>query len=220
MGLSRAYHLWWWRNTLKKRSVLTEWNYRHNAIFIHIPKTAGTSVLSSLGAPEVFDTHAPGRIYRQAYPAFFEGAYRFTFVRNPWDRFASSFHFMRHGTEWQLQRDWADAHIGELSFGEFTRRLKAPMHRAAVMAERFFWPQTAWLDGAADTAHDVFRFEALGPALDQICARLGLEPPPVIPQLRKVHRADFRDLYDDETRDIVGRIYRRDVEAFGYRFSD
>jgi hypothetical protein len=64
LGLSQFYHLAWWRNTLKRRSVITPWNERHNAIFVHIPKTPGTSILAALGADPVFDTHAPAQIYR------------------------------------------------------------------------------------------------------------------------------------------------------------
>ena len=221
-GLLYPYHLWWWRRALKTETVVTPWNHRHNAIFVHIPKTAGTSVLAGLGAPAVFDTHAPSCAYRQSYPELYARAYKFAFVRNPWDRFASSFHFMKHGTSWSLQRDWAREHIGDLDFAAFTRRLRHPLHRANVLAERFFWPQTVWLGGEGRTqgVDQIFRFEALDEALEALCGRLGLPAPEQTPHMRKVDRPDFRRLYDDETRAIVGRLYRRDIAALGYSFSD
>jgi hypothetical protein len=221
-GLSYPYHLWWWRRSIRTRPILTDWNYRHRAIFVHIPKTAGTSVLAGLGAPPAFDTHAPSRIYRVADAALYACAYKFAIVRNPWDRFASCFHFMKHGTSWSLQQRWAQTHIGDLDFAGFARRLREPLFRAAVMAERFFWPQTFWLAGAgrADGVDEVHRYENLEDAMRALRQRFELDPACVTPHLRKVSRPDFRALYDEESKAIVGRLYRRDIEILGYSFSD
>jgi hypothetical protein len=220
-GLLYPYHLLWWRRALRTHSAITQWNHEHNAIFVHIPKTAGTSVLAGLGATPTFDTHAPSRAYRQAYPELYARAFKFTFVRNPWDRFASSFHFMKHGTRWSIQQDWAREYIGELSFAEFTHRLRHPIYRAQVMAERFFWPQTFWLggEGRIDGVDQIYRFEELDAAMNQLCPRIGIDRPTATPHLRKVERLDFRTLYDDEMIDIVGRLYRKDIAALGYAFS-
>lgn len=220
LGLSDRYHLWWWQRTLAHRSVLTPWNESHRAIFVHIPKTAGTSILAALGAPAVFDTHAPSRAYARAYPDFYKDAYKFAFVRNPWDRFASSFHFMKHGTEWAMQKDWAQRHIGEQSFAEFTYRLRNPLFRATVLAERFFWPQMFWLKGSGRNVgiDELFRFEAIDAATHKLCDKFGIAAPEKTPHLRKIDKADFRELYDGPMIDIVGRIYRRDIAALEYEF--
>jgi len=222
LGLAGTYHLAWWRQTLTRRSVVTEWNERHAAIFVHIPKTAGTSVLAALGAPPVFDTHAPLRAYQNAYPDLYARAFKFAFVRNPWDRFASSFHFMKDGTSWKMQQDWARRHIGRQSFKEFTYRLRNPLFRASVLAERFFWPQMFWLMDARGRigVDELFRFEALDTAMPRLCDRLVITRPEKTPHLRKVEKGDFRSLYDEQMIEIVGRIYRRDIDALGYVFGD
>ncbi len=220
LGLSDSYHLWWWQRTLSRRSVLTPWNEEHQAIFIHIPKTAGTSVLSALGAPTVFDTHAPNRAYARAYPDFYARAYKFAFVRNPWDRFASAFHFMKQGTDWPMQQEWARRHIGDQSFAAFTHRLRNPLFRASVLAERFFWPQTFWLEGERHSkgVDEIFRFEAVDAATRQLCGRFGIAAPAETPHLRKVDKPDFRKLYDAEMIDIVAKLYRQDIDALDYAF--
>jgi chondroitin 4-sulfotransferase 11 len=221
LGLSQVYHLVWWRHTLRKRSVLTGWNERHEAIFVHIPKTAGTSVLAGLGAEDVFDTHAPAQTYRDVYPDFFSRAYRFAFVRNPWDRFASSFHFMKHGTDWPMQQRWARTTIGDLDFAGFTRKIgRDPLFRARVMAERFFWPQTFWLGGTEHSRmiDTLFRFEHLDDAMAQLYSRFGIAPPEQTPHLRRVEKPDFRALYSDDMIAIVGQLYRTDISTLGYRF--
>jgi len=54
--------------------------------------------------------------------------------------------------------------------------------------------------------------------MEQLHARLGIAPPPRTPHLRKGDRPDFRSLYDERMVDIVGRLYRHDTAALGYRF--
>jgi hypothetical protein len=217
-GVLYPYHLWWWRRALRSQSAVSSWNHEHGAIFIHIPKTAGTSVLAALGISPAFDTHAPSAAYRAAYPDLYRRAYKFTFVRDPWDRFASTFHFFKYGTAWSLQRDWASAFIGDLSFSQFVHRLEHPLFRARVMSERFFWPQTFWLGrgGRLEPDIEVYRFERLGEALNSICGRLGVPAPAETPHLRQVDREDTATLYDERTRAIIGRLYRNDIATFGY----
>jgi hypothetical protein len=132
----------WWSRQVRRREILTGWNRHHSAIFVHIPKTAGTTVLDFLGAEHVFDTHAPAAIYRQADPKLFERAFKFAFVRNPWDRFASAFHHMKSGTDWPMQQAWAKRYIGDRDFASFVRLLRNPLFRQVVLSERFFWPQS------------------------------------------------------------------------------
>jgi hypothetical protein len=220
-GLLYPYHSWWWRRALKREQVVTDWHHDHNALFVHIPKTAGTTVLETLGVPVHFDSHAPSDAYRDCFPALYARAFKFAFVRNPWDRFASSFHFMKQGTSWNLQQDWAKTHIGDLDFAGFTRRLRQPLYRAKIMSERFFWPQTVWTGGVGETngVDAIFRFEALDEAVQTLCRRFQVDPPTQVPHRRKVERPDFRTLYDQDMVDIVGRLYRRDIAALGYSFS-
>lgn len=215
-GLLHSYHLAWWRRTLRKRTVLTPWNEAHQALFIHIPKTAGTSVLAGLGAPAAFDTHAPARALAQSYPAFYASAYKFAFVRNPWDRFASAFHFMKDGTEWPMQQQWAAQHLKDLDFRCFVYRLRNPVFRAQVMAERFFWPQNFWLRGGGSI--ELLPFEKLEEEMARLSERLSIDPPKVVPHMRKSAKPDFRTLYDDRMVAIVAGLYRQDVAALGYRF--
>jgi chondroitin 4-sulfotransferase 11 len=220
LGLLPAYHLWYWRRLARREPFVDDWNRAHGVIFVHIPKTAGTSVFKALGQEPGWDTHAPNIAYEQVYPELSRRCFRFAFVRNPWDRFASAFFFMKSGTNWSLQRDWARRHIGDSDFASFVRRLEQPLFRRIVLAERFFWPQSFWLAGASGpiAVDAIYRFEQLGEAIAALCERLDIPPPQQVPHLRKVEKPDYRALYDDETRRIVGRFYARDVEALGYGF--
>jgi hypothetical protein len=222
LGLLETYHLWWWSQQVRQRPVLTDWNRVHSAIFVHIPKTAGTTVLDLLRADPVFDTHAPASTYRDADPELFARAFKFAFVRNPWDRFASAFHFMKGGTDWPMQQQWAKRHVGNLDFAEFVRKLRNPLFRQVVLSERFFWPQTFWVTGRRGEllVDELYRFEDLQSALPEIAKRLGVAPPVTLPARRKSDRASSAALYTDpEMVELVGRLYAEDAERFGYGFA-
>jgi len=221
LGMLETYHLGWWENQLRRRSVLTSWNHRRAAIFVHIPKTAGTTILDALGAEPVFDTHAPAITYRAADPMLFARAFKFAIIRNPWDRFASTFHFLTKGTDWPMQQEWAERHIGDLDFAGFVAKLRNPLFRQVVLSERFFWPQSFWIDDrdGSQLVDELFRFEDLGSVLPTIASRLGINLPATIPTHRATARAGSTALYASrEMIDLVGGLYARDIERFGYQF--
>lgn len=67
------------------------------AIFVHIPKCAGISVNKAL-----FDSIGGGHTTLDQYinifpPALFKSYFKFTFVRNPWDRVVSAYTFLQKG---------------------------------------------------------------------------------------------------------------------------
>jgi hypothetical protein len=86
----------------------------------------------------------------------------------------------------------------------------------------------------------VGKFEQLQQDFEHVCAQLGIEKSKLphvnssdkkSRELRRkfknfIHRNDetelrsYVDFYDDETRDLVARMYQSDIEMFNYRFSD
>lgn len=68
---------------------------RHNALYIHIPKCAGSSL--SLGLCGYQVGHTTARTHQQRDPHFFRTAFKFTVVRHPFLRLRSAFHFLRRG---------------------------------------------------------------------------------------------------------------------------
>ena len=78
----------------KRRTVFDDgYSYepydRYRCIFVHIPKAAGMSVCRSLFG-NLAGGHATLADYQIIFArAEFERYFKFTFVRNPWDRFVS-----------------------------------------------------------------------------------------------------------------------------------
>lgn len=197
---------------------MTHWNTANKAFFIHIPKTAGTSIYDALGMITTPYTHAPARILADLYPVEYAQFFTFSFVRNPWDRFVSTFEFLRHGTEWEEQKAWARAHIGTLSMDRFVQRLgRDRMFRAAIMSYEFFFPQSYFLtDRKGKTMVErIYRFEDIGTGFVELADRFGVEAR-LGHKRRTQDRKPFSAYYDAQSWAIIGKLYVEDIHAFGY----
>ncbi len=82
--------------------------YARGCIFIHIPKCAGVSVCQSL-----FGNLGPGHLTLRQHQEVldsrtFDSMFKFSFVRNPWDRLVSAFYFLKQGGYNEADANWRD----------------------------------------------------------------------------------------------------------------
>lgn len=229
--------LWIKRPVRARLDAAQVWNLRRrvgDAIFVWIPKTAGSSVWNALrddAGMLRFDSAEELQGFRGRGPATFahmslsalldagriersyaESAFKFAFVRNPFDRLVSLFaHLRDHGR------------ISEgLSFEAFVERVAAgvePIGLVNFVGLSQANPQVAWLRGQSDTIAIDFvgRYEELCRDFDALCTKLGVES-----QLRHMNRSHrdpgYRSYYTRASRSLVERIYQEDLETFGYSF--
>ena len=202
-----------------------------NFIFIHIPKTAGTSItralrpwclkpkptpwrrlLSRLPVPEApekanFKQHDRAAwLRRKLPPQFYDGAYKFAVVRNPFALVVSNYQHLQRKTSRRRRRQ-----AQRWDFKAFLRYLERKNRLARV-------DQTSWIsdrDGKL-IVDEVLRFETLAEQFTVLAGRLGL--PGELPRSNVGAPVDYRAVYDDEAKAIVRRLYVRDFERFGYEF--
>lgn len=84
----RAMRLFAWR--------VDEAMRQRNLIFIHVPRVAGTSIAQALYGRRC-TRHYSIRYFRTLAPNFFDRADSFAILRDPFDRFVSSYAFVRSG---------------------------------------------------------------------------------------------------------------------------
>lgn len=233
-------------------------SHHHKCIFVHIPRTAGQSIerfflhrlgldwrrraplllrhndVPELGPPRLAHLQAMEYLrYKYITEEQFDRYFKFSFVRNPWDRLVS------------IYKHWNMHHVCD--FKAFVmRKLKNGMYRKHYW---FVCPQKVYLcDEAGGLLVDfVGRFERLQPDFSRVCGALGIDdsalphvnegggqrvfhgsPRQVLDnilwQLYRKHRipapAGYRDYYDAETRQFVEELYAPDIEMFGYEFAD
>jgi len=180
-------------------------------IFIHINKTAGTSIGNAIGLP-VKHHQTAREIIASIGREKWTTAYKFTLVRNPWDKVVSHY-------EYRLKRNKTEIATRNISFSEWVIKTYGPDKDPFYYNNpRSFQPQVEWLkdDEGKITIDFIGRFETLNEDFNQIKAVIGLEAE--LPHLNASKRAGYQSYYDDETREIVAHWFHVDIALFGYHF--
>ena len=190
---------------------------QHQSIFIHIPKTGGTSIEKFFNMRMFHRTgkHDSAAKLRKTLDELTWAKYfKFSFVRNPWDRMVSYYH-------WRL-REPENVDVQGCTFKDWLRFLHAGDFQKLTLNGSFKYgikPQFEMLSiGEAIAVDFVGRFENLQQDFEQICQRIGIEPQ-VLPHKNAMNRSHhYTQFYDEESRILVEDLYRRDIEYFGYEF--
>lgn len=140
--------------------------------------------------------------------------FKFALVRNPWDRFVSGWkNKINHRKKGVLKLS-AEQIEAFQDLGRFAE------HVATLDPETcnvHFRLQSALID--VDAVDYLGRFENYEAEIRTIFDRLDLEMPDALPHKNRSKRAaSYQDYYTPETRELIGRIYREDIERFGYTF--
>lgn len=202
---------------LPSRDPYDAFNDKHDAIFIHIPKTAGTSIATML------DIKRARHIRLDRY-ATFDGqrckrSYKFCFVRNPYDRLLSAYSYLHAAIGKNQSPDviWAGKMLADFpDFEAFVLRLRDRKFRKAILSYIHFLPQVSWISLSNRPAQMDFigRFETLDVDAAKICAHFGLDED--LPKTRISTHNEYKSEYSHEMCEIVFSIYRDDFKTFGY----
>lgn len=181
--------------------------------FVSIPRTGTRSVRAALGDNlTIWADHATASAIRNVTgQGQWGAAFKFGFVRNPFDRLVSWFSLCRgafpeYGTDFH---DWVSRgmphHWGKPTSAIFT---KDPFSLCGYLH-----------DEAGHLMVDfVGRYENFGADLQRIAALLGRKLTS-IPHLNASGRSkDYRTYYDAKTRLLVEKRTANDLAAFDYKF--
>jgi hypothetical protein len=200
-------------------------SHQLGCIFVHIPRTGGTSIETALGVSSDARVENTSLMFgRIASPALksralstdflqhltaselrdllgdeFKDYFRFAFVRNPWERMVSVYFYHRKVTGQTM------------SFHEFLKWGEDHQRNHLVPQHEFV------VDKDGNLLVDfVGRFERMSEDFSKVCAALKIERE--LPHLNAATIGDYRSCYNDATREIVDRIYGEDIERFNYAF--
>jgi chondroitin 4-sulfotransferase 11 len=157
-----------------------------------------------------------------------EQAFKFTFVRNPFDRLVSEYHMIIENSNFGEHAIYTDGF--ELSFETFLKHAK----RVVNFGTYFMWnpgpfrgvhpnhltPQNLYVFDQEEKIVDyAARFENFEEDIINILEAIGLEVPKEIPRIgASSSRKNYREYYDDETIKMVEKIYEKDLNLFGYEY--
>jgi hypothetical protein len=198
-------------------------SFQKRFLFVHIPKTAGNSIQSVLrnhsedelvalrseqdgverfglrNPKYTIKKHSTLAEYREALGnAQFRSLYKFTCVRNPWDRMVS-YYF----TPTQKVTAWDPT------------KFRNVISRVLSVAE--YLQLDKGQGNPFGNVDYVMRFENLAGDFRTVCAALGISPT-TLPQYNRSNREHYSKYYDDELRELVRERFAAEIERFGYAF--
>jgi len=189
--------------------------YHHlKTIFVHVPKTAGTSIEKHLRQTDkdVVGGHTTALAYRRKFPEEFASYFKFTVVRDPVDRFISAYSYLKQMAVHSALNNQI-VHDSE-SMDHFAQKAKASPELIANIVH--LMPQNQFVCGQNSEilVDSVFRFENLEDAWREICVRAGIPPDPLA-KLNPSRRVAKEEV-TEEVLSLVRSAYAQDFEIFGY----
>jgi hypothetical protein len=200
-------------------------SFQKRFLFVHIPKTAGNSIQSILrdySEDEVvalradqdgierfglrnpnykIKKHSTLAEYRTALgEERFRNLYKFTCVRNPWDRMVSYYFGTTSLTGAWDRKEFRRLVLKALSVADYLRLDRGD-------ANPF---------GNVDY---IMCFENLADDFRAASARLGIPDAP-LPQCNRSDREHYSKYYDTELRELIGKRFAPEIERFAYAFEE
>lgn len=138
--------------------------------------------------------------------------FKFSIVRNPWDRAVSLYHYYKNKLEASAYR-----------------------HRRPALAVRFAKINTfeEWImqdmirnscaDYVADASGQIIidyvaRYESLCEDSQRIFTSIGLPVSATLPHLNRTMHADYRSFYNENTYSVIASRFAADIKTFNYTF--
>jgi hypothetical protein len=182
-------------------------------LFIWINKTAGVSVSNALGINKDLYNHYTAMELREILgPTEFESKFKFGFVRNPWDKVVSEYRFRI----WTYQNELTS----DTSFSTWLKSTYVDRDPKYYDWPKMFLPQLEWITNEkGEIAVDfIGRFENLQNDFDVISSAIKIDRQLLRHENRSRESAGYRHYYDQETKTIVEKLFKADIEYFGYKF--
>jgi hypothetical protein len=200
---------------------------RNHFIFVHIFKTAGTSirralrrhampvwkepanhVLKRIGisqfGPDPYPDHmTASELITQTSLESFNAKFSFAFVRNPWDWELSHYKYI-------LKKPRHQFHAEVKCLGGFSEYVR-------WRCDGRFRLQSSFLIHEGQRVVDfVGRFENLDADFEKVAQRLSISSK--LKRLNQTRRTIYQQHYDTKTTELVAAAYQADIVEFGYEF--
>jgi len=177
-------------------------NHTHRFVFIHIPKTGGTSLEMAFGYDEKNHhiKHLNAQNYSYLLGNIFSEYKKISIIRNPWDRVLSFYMYRK-------MQNRLPSNVNSLS--EWVHFIR---HKKGCFAGIY-----DYLSNDNSICCDLFlNFYTLEEDFGNFCKSQNISLK--LPHKNKTKHKHYTEYYDEETKQIVAEKYAKDIEYFGYEF--
>lgn len=193
----------------------------YKCIFIHIPKTAGLSVSKTL-----FGNYGSCHLEYDWFVKRFtqrtvNNYYKFTFVRNPWDRLCSAYFFLKKGGINENDAAFAEKYLSGIN--SFEAFVIDWLDEEKINLYYHLMPQYSFITSSKNRneikVDFLGRYENLEEDFRIITEKIGLNNTQLLKiNTTKKKEKDYRELYTKAMEEKVAHIYRHDIKLFNYHF--
>ncbi len=202
-------------------------------IFIWIPKVAGNSIKDSLNISKIMkakrlrkfknngditSSHFDINMLRKKgviSDEFWEKAFKFAFVRNPWDRIVSLCTYIRGNKRHKVFEPYQK----DMDLKKMTQYLKNGIPPIGFYNARGLSQANQQINWIPDDIDFIGRYENLQSDFDKICDKLDIGRRKIL-HINKTNHKNYWEYYTDEIYDVVTKFYKDDIERFGYKFKE
>ncbi len=191
-------------------TYLTQLHAGEKPLFIHINRTAGSSIAAGLGVTEIHKT-------LEEYNALYLKKYKvqlpleipvITCVRNPFDRVASEY-FYRIKTNQNMLA------TKPIAFEDWVVEAYWLKNKAYRDREIMFGPMQDWI--LTNRLHDLFimRFESLE---EDYKTLVNIYNAAALPWKKQTQRPCYKEVFTDVSREVVETVFKEDLNRFNYSY--
>ena len=190
--------------------------HQSKIVFIHIPKTAGLSILKAIYGEVSLESHRSIFFNQTALNIKSNDFFSFTFVRNPFDRLYSTYRFLENGGINKQDEIAFQTHFA--NFTGFEDFVMNGLNKNMINQVTHLIPQYEYLcDWKGKVTVDfVGRFESLDKDVKKLSGHLKKEIK--LNHLNKTSKVDYTEVYTDDMIQKVKNIYKKDLRIFNYSF--
>lgn len=186
-------------------------------IYVHIPKTAGVSINKAL-FNNLGGIHRKIKDYSLIFnKREFYSYYKFCFVRNPYERIASAYFFLKKGGMHKNDHKWFEENISQYSsFNDF---VKEWINEKNIYKQIHFIPQFEFITiNGKIMVDDFYKFEEMDKGFEEITKKLKLKNR-TLPVLNKSSRnkINYLEYYNEISIEKINKVYNKDFRLFEYQ---
>lgn len=190
--------------------IKNKYNENKKYIFVHIPKNGGSSLerMLNLGGG-IFSIKDFSTVIN------IDDYYKFTIVRNPFDKMVSAFTYLRSGKE-RVDRPYFNIVKDYKDVNDFLKNYLSVDDNLFKIAH--FTPQNLWLKiNGVNKMDYVGRLENYNDSVKTIFDNINVNLNNVI-HTNKSNRGGYKEYFNDESIEIMNKLYKDDLKEFGYGY--